>query len=57
VCDDALVLFRLAFGFALAAWRIWRRMPPKQRQQVIGVVRQHGPRVATSVLRRGRPRS
>jgi hypothetical protein len=56
VCDDALVLFRLAFGFALAAWRIWRRMPPKQRQQVIGVVRQHGPRVAGSVLRRGRPR-
>jgi hypothetical protein len=56
LCDDAPVLYRLLFGFALAAWRVWRRMPPKQRQQMIGVVRRHGPRVASSIARRGRPR-
>jgi hypothetical protein len=53
VCDDAPVLYRrLIFGLILAAWRIWRRMPPKQRRQMLDAARRHGPRLASSVVRR-----
>ena len=37
-------------GVALTAWDIWRRLPPKQRKQVIAIARTHGPKVATRVL-------
>jgi hypothetical protein len=37
-------------GVALTAWDIWRRLPPKQRKQVIAIARKHGPKVATRVL-------
>ena len=35
-----------AFGMALAAWDVWRRLPPRQRRWVYQQVRQHGPRLA-----------
>ena len=58
VCEDARMLYRrLVFGFLLAAWRMWRRMPPKQRQQVVGAVRRHGSRVASSIVQRARARA
>jgi hypothetical protein len=38
-------------GVALTAWDIWRRLPPRQRKQVINIARTHGPRVAARVLR------
>jgi hypothetical protein len=44
-------------GIALTLFELWRRLPPKQRRQVVNVARKHGPRVAASVLksrRRGR---
>ena len=37
-------------GVALTAWDIWRRLPPKQRKQVLNVARKHGPKVAAKVL-------
>jgi hypothetical protein len=40
-------------GVALTAWDIWRRLPPRQRKQLIGIARRHGPRVAARVLRTG----
>jgi hypothetical protein len=41
---------------ALVAYRTWRRLPVEQRQQIILAARRNGPRLATSLARRGRPR-
>jgi hypothetical protein len=38
-------------GIALTAWDVWRRLPPRQRKQVLDIARRHGPKVAASVLR------
>jgi len=38
-------------GIALTAWDLWRRLPPKQRKQVLALARKHGPKVAARVLR------
>jgi hypothetical protein len=38
-------------GLALTAWDIWRRLPPRQRKQVLNIARKHGPRVAARVMR------
>jgi hypothetical protein len=45
-------------GLAMTLWDIWRRLPPKQRKQLISLVRKHGPRAASKLvqMRRGRPR-
>jgi hypothetical protein len=37
-------------GLVLTAWDLWRRLPPKQRKQVLDLARKHGPRVAARVL-------
>ncbi len=37
-------------GIALTAYDIWRRLPPKQRQQLMQIAREHGPRVAARVM-------
>jgi hypothetical protein len=42
-------------GIALTAWDIWRRLPPRQRQQMLDLARKHGPRVATRVMQARRP--
>ena len=36
---------------ALTAYDIWRRLPPKQRKQILALAREHGPRVAARVVR------
>ncbi|MBV8258217.1 MAG: hypothetical protein JOZ56_10035 [Actinobacteria bacterium] len=44
-------------GLAIAAWDVWRRLSPGQREQVLKLARQHGPKVARLVAnsrRRGR---
>jgi hypothetical protein len=41
---------------ALVMFEAWRRLPPQQRQQLLVAARRHGPRVASSLVRRGRPR-
>jgi hypothetical protein len=39
-----------AWALAVAAWDIYRRLPPKQRQQLHGLALKHGPRVAKRVV-------
>jgi hypothetical protein len=41
---------------ALMVFETWRRLPPEQRQQLLLAARRNGPRVASSLVRRGRPR-
>ena len=38
-------------GLALTAWDLWRRLPPRQRKQLLNLARKHGPKVAARVLR------
>jgi hypothetical protein len=38
-------------GIALTAWDIWRRLPPRQRKQVINLARAYGPKVAAGAIR------
>ena len=47
-------------GIALTAWDLWRRLPPRQRKQVLDIARKHGPKVAARVMQarsRARTRS
>ena len=39
---------------ALVMFEAWRRLPPEHRQQLILAARRNGPRMATSLIRRGR---
>jgi hypothetical protein len=40
----------------MTLWDIWRRLPPKQRRQLVALARKHGPRAASRLvqMRRGR---
>jgi hypothetical protein len=38
----------------VAAWDIWRRLPPKQRRQVLELARKHGPKVALKAAKAAR---
>jgi hypothetical protein len=46
------LLFRRAgpIGIALTAWDVWRRIPPRQRKQILNLARKHGPRVAARAM-------
>jgi hypothetical protein len=48
---------RIVIALLLAAFRIWRRMPPEERQRVVSSVRRHGIRVASSIGQRSRART
>jgi hypothetical protein len=41
---------------ALVMFEAWRRLPPQHREQLLLAARRNGPRVASSLIRRGRPR-
>ncbi len=41
-------------GLAIAAWDVWRRLSPKQRQQVLKLAREHGPKVAKFAAKQAR---
>jgi hypothetical protein len=46
-------------GLAITLYDVWRRLPPKQRRQVLDLARKHGPKAAAKLLelqrtRRGR---
>jgi hypothetical protein len=41
---------------ALMVFETWRRLPPQQRQQLLLAAQRNGPRLASSIMRRGRPR-
>ena len=40
-----------AWAVAVAAWDVWRRLPPKQRKQALGLARKHGPKIAKQIIR------
>jgi hypothetical protein len=40
-------------GLALTAWDLWRRLPPKQRKQLMKVARKHGPRLVEVTRKHG----
>jgi hypothetical protein len=41
----------------LFLYRLWRRLPAKQRRRVLWAAGRHGPRIATNVWRRSRARA
>ncbi|HUZ16550.1 MAG TPA: hypothetical protein VMU72_10315 [Gaiellaceae bacterium] len=40
-----------AWALAVAAWDVWRRLPPKQRKQALSLARKHGPKVAKQIVK------
>jgi hypothetical protein len=47
---------RVPFALTLAAWRLWRRLPPAQRRELVRLIGTHGPRLAqAAAARRRRP--
>ena len=51
-------LFR-AFWLFMLVYRMWRRLPARQRRQALALAGRHGPKVAAGFMRharrRGRP--
>jgi hypothetical protein len=45
-----------AIGMAITVYDIWRRLPPQQRRQLVGLARTHGPRVASRLAQTRRPK-
>ena len=43
-------------GVAIAMYDIWRRLPPRQRKQLMALARKHGPTVAKRVMQMQRGR-
>ncbi len=45
-------------GVAITLYDVWRRLPPKQRKQLLRLARKHGPTAAAKLLqmRRRTPR-
>lgn len=39
------------WALTIAAWDIYRRLPPKQRKQLLGLARKHGPRLAAKAYK------
>ena len=37
-------------GLVLTAYDIWKRLPPKQRKQMLALARKHGPKVASRAM-------
>ena len=44
-------------GLALTAYDVWRRLPARQRRQLLELARTQGPRVAAKALAQGRRRA
>jgi hypothetical protein len=42
---------------AVAMYEAWRRLPPEQRERLLIAAKRNGPRVASSLVRRGRLRA
>jgi hypothetical protein len=43
-------------GLALTIFDVWRRLPPKQRKQVVNLARKHGPAAAKKIVQLQRAR-
>jgi TRAP-type C4-dicarboxylate transport system substrate-binding protein len=57
---SALVLYLVKrarpMTVALAMYEAWRRLPPEHRQRLLEAAKRSAPRVASTLVRRGRPR-
>ena len=42
-------------GLALTAWDLWRRLPPKQRKQLLKAAREHAPKIVETARKHGPP--
>jgi hypothetical protein len=40
-------------GFALTAWDLWRRIPPRQRKMLMRQARKHGPLIVKQARKHG----
>ena len=45
------LLRRDPIALGIAAYQIWRRLPPKQRKQALKLARKHGPKLAVKAIR------
>jgi hypothetical protein len=43
-------------GIAITLYDVWRRLPPKQRKQVLNLARKHGPKAAAKLMQYQRAR-
>jgi hypothetical protein len=41
------VAAKSSLTLAWALWRVWSRLPPRQRRMVLTAARRHGPRIAS----------
>jgi hypothetical protein len=39
------------WGTALAAWELWKRIPPKHRKRLLQQARKHGPALAKQAVK------
>jgi hypothetical protein len=39
------------WALAVAAWDVWKRLPPKQRKQAVNLARKHGPKIAKTIVK------
>ena len=39
------------WALAVAAYDVWKRLPPKQRKHALNLARKHGPKVAKQVVK------
>ncbi|HZD86733.1 MAG TPA: hypothetical protein VE088_01855 [Gaiellaceae bacterium] len=44
------------WALLIATWDVWRRLPPKQRKQLLGLARKHGPKLAAKAVKATRKR-
>jgi hypothetical protein len=44
------------WALTIAAWDIWRRLPPEQRRQLLLLARRHGPKLASKAAKSARRR-
>jgi hypothetical protein len=38
-------------GLAISTWKLWRRLPPRQRKRIMKQVRRHGPKIAAKGIK------
>ena len=44
------------WALTVAAWDIWRRLPPQQRRQLMKLARKHGPKLAAKAAKAAQTR-
>jgi len=42
---------KLVRRLAVGAFTVWKGLPPKQKQRVLGLAKKHGPKIAKQVVK------